>query len=73
MPKEIYPSSYLCDCGYQSDFFENTVKEMKQASLKMTQRIGSDDGKHLIVFKGGEMTAIWCPKVGKEIPSNKKD
>ena len=27
MPKEIYPSSYLCDCGHQSDFFENTIKE----------------------------------------------
>jgi hypothetical protein len=25
MPKEIFPSSFECDCGHQSDFFENTV------------------------------------------------
>ncbi len=28
MPKEIFPSSFECDCGYQSHFFENTTKEM---------------------------------------------
>jgi Cft2 family RNA processing exonuclease len=71
MPKEIYPSSYLCDCGYQSDFCENTVTEMKQASMRRQQRLGSDDGKHVVVFNGGEMTAVWCPKLCKDIPANK--
>ncbi len=27
MPKEIFPSSYVCDCGHESHFFENTVKD----------------------------------------------
>lgn len=70
MPKEIYPSSYLCDCGYQSDFFENMVKEMKQESFRRPQRLGSDDGKHVVVFKGGEMAAMWCPDVGRDIAAN---
>jgi hypothetical protein len=34
MPKEIFPSSFECDCGHQSDFFENTVREMKAMSQK---------------------------------------
>ncbi|MFZ2631117.1 MAG: hypothetical protein WA081_22780 [Desulfosalsimonadaceae bacterium] len=71
MPEEIFPSSYRCDCGYQSDFCENTIKEMKQASIRSPQRLGSDDGKHVVVFNGGAMTAIWCPDVGKDIPANK--
>ncbi len=70
MPEEIYPSSYRCDCGYQSDFCENTVTEMKQASSRRPQRLGSDDGKHVVVFNGGEMTAVWCPNVGMDIPAN---
>jgi hypothetical protein len=71
MPEEIYPSSYLCDCGYQCDFCENTITEMKQTSSRRPQRLRSDDGKHVVVFKGGEMTAMWCPNVGKDIPANK--
>jgi hypothetical protein len=34
MPKEIYPSSYECDCGHQSHFFENTIREIKAMSRK---------------------------------------
>jgi hypothetical protein len=45
MPKEIFPSSYRCDCGYQSDHFENTIRELKQVSIRSQQRLGSDDGK----------------------------
>ena len=30
VPKEIFPSSYECDCGYVAHFFENTVKEVKK-------------------------------------------
>ena len=71
MPKEIFPSSYRCDCGYQSDHFENTIRELKQMSIRSQQRLGSDDGEHVVVFSGGEMTAMWCPKVGKDIPANK--
>ena len=34
MPKEIFPSSFECDCGHQSDFFENTIREMRAMSQK---------------------------------------
>ena len=68
MPKELYPSSYLCDCGYEADFFESTVREMNQASIRRPQRLGADDEEHVIVFERGEFTAMWCPKVEKDIP-----
>jgi len=70
MPRELFPSSYRCDCGYQSDHFESTVAELKRASLRTPQRLGSDDGGHIVVFNRGEMTAMWCPSVGKDIPIN---
>ena len=34
MPKEIFPSSFECDCGHQSDFSERTVRDMKAMSQK---------------------------------------
>ncbi|TFG42942.1 MAG: hypothetical protein E4H48_03425 [Syntrophobacterales bacterium] len=71
MPTEIFPSSYRCDCGYQSDHFENTIRELKRLSMRRPQRLGADDGEHSVVFRGGEMTAMRCPKVGKDIPANK--
>ena len=39
MPKEIFPSSYECDCGHQSHFFENTIREMKAMSRKKKVRL----------------------------------
>jgi len=30
MPRELHPSSYECDCGHVSDFFESTINEMKR-------------------------------------------
>ena len=71
MPEEICPFSYRCDCGYQSDHFENTISELKRMSVKRPQRLGSADGEHTIIFSGGKMAAMWCPKAGKEIPANK--
>jgi hypothetical protein len=62
MPKEIYPSSYLCDCGHQSDFFENTIREIKAMSRKRKVRLGdADTPEHTIVFHKGEMIDIICP------------
>jgi hypothetical protein len=72
MPREIYPSSYLCDCGYQSDHFENTITELKRLSMRRPQRLGADDGAHTIVFNDGKMVAMWCPKVKKEITTSKE-
>jgi len=62
MPREIFPSSYLCDCGHQSDFFENTIREIKAMSRKKKVRLGdSDIPEHTIVFYKGEMIDIICP------------
>jgi hypothetical protein len=40
MPKELFPSSYECDCGQQIHFFENTIREMKADSLQKRNCIG---------------------------------
>ena len=63
MPKEIFPSSYLCDCGHQSDFFENTIREAKAMSQKKKVYLAdSAPEEHTIVFYRGKMVAIQCPK-----------
>src|SRR5215831_7906730 len=63
MPKEIFPSSFECDCGHQSDFFENTVRELKAMSQKKKVYLAdSAPEEHTIVFYRGKMVAIQCPK-----------
>src|SRR5262249_23563564 len=63
MPKEIFPSSYLCDCGHQSDFFENTIREAKAMSQKKKVYLAdSAPEEHTIVFYRGKMVAIQCPQ-----------
>jgi hypothetical protein len=64
MPKEIFPSSFECDCGHQSDFCEGTVNEMKRMSRSKEVRLGDGFGpeEHFIVFRGGKMVDIRCPK-----------
>ena len=68
MPKEILFSSYLCDCGHQIDFSENTVSEVKQKSKRKRQWLMetcADRAKeHVIVFDGGEMVDILCSDEG---------
>jgi hypothetical protein len=44
MPREIVPSSYECDCGHQSHFFENTIRGMKKMSHKKRVRLGDSEG-----------------------------
>ena len=62
MPQEIYPSSYLCNCGHQSDFFENTIREIKAMSRKKKVHLGDAGApEHTIVFHKGEMIDIICP------------
>jgi hypothetical protein len=66
MAIEIFPSSYRCDCGHESDFFENTVREMEKMSKKKRVRLGdSAEDEHTIVFYKGEAVEILCPKLGK--------
>jgi len=68
MPKEILYSSYLCDCGHQIDFCENTVNEVKQKSKRKRQWLieTCDDPaeEHVIVFDGGKMVDVLCPETG---------
>ena len=62
MPCEIFPSSFECDCGYQSDFFENTIKEIKAMSHKKPVQLGdAAPDEHFIVFHKGKMVDIICP------------
>ena len=62
MPKEVFPSSYLRDCGHQSDFFENTIREVKAMShRRRTNLKGSERDEHTIVFCRGEMVEVICP------------
>ena len=67
MPKEIFPSSYECDCGHVSHFFENTVRECKQESMRKKIRLlDSEKEEHTIVFYRGKMVDIICPKRAEE-------
>jgi len=66
MTKELFPSSYECDCGHESHFFENTIKEMKRMSKKKEVRLGdSTEDEHTIIFYKGKAVEIICPKLGK--------
>ncbi len=70
MPREIYPSSYVCDCGAESDHFEHTIRDLKRDSRKKRQTLVADDGAHKIIFHHGEFAGMWCPKQRKELPAN---
>jgi hypothetical protein len=61
--KEILPSSFVCGCGSESHFFENTIREMKQMSKKKRAKLCGDHG-HSIVFNKGKAIEIHCPKEG---------
>ena len=61
MPTEIFPSSYECDCGHRSDFFETTVWDAKAMShTKKVYLADSASDEHTIVFYHGKMIAILC-------------
>jgi hypothetical protein len=63
MPKEIFPSSFECDCGHQSHFAERTVRELKVMSQKKKVYLGdAAPEEHTIVFYRGKMVEIQCPK-----------
>src|SRR5947209_5118641 len=63
MPKDIFPSSFECDCGHQSDFSERTVRDIKAMSQKKKVYLAdSAPEEHTIVFYRGKMVAIQCPK-----------
>lgn len=69
MAKELFPSSYECDCGHQLHFFENTVRGMKEMSLKKRVRLREGGDAHTVVFHKGEMVEIFCPVRGETFPN----
>jgi hypothetical protein len=71
MPKELFPSSYLCDCGHQSDFCENTIRDAKAMSQKRMIRLGdSTSNVHIIILYKGKMEGIICPEQRPESPTS---
>ena len=66
MPREIDECSYSCDCGHQSNFFPRTITDLKHLSLRRVQRLSEGAGmdEHTIVFEGGRMVKILCPRKG---------
>jgi len=63
MAREIDISSYKCDCGYEANFFENTIREMKCMSLKKRARLVEED--HAIVVDKGKAVEMICPQKGR--------
>ncbi len=65
MATEIFPSSFRCNCGHESDFFENTVTEMEEMSKKKRVYLADDaDNEHTVVFYKGKAIEILCPELG---------
>jgi hypothetical protein len=66
--RHLYPSSFECDCGHQSHFFENTVREVAADSLrrrKTVKLLDSEREKHAVEFVKGRPVAVHCPKLGR--------
>jgi hypothetical protein len=67
MAVHIIPSSYRCDCGHESDFFESTINELTAKSRKKKQYLAdSSEDEHTIEFAGGEAVAVLCPRLGRK-------
>lgn len=62
MALELIPSSFRCDCGHESHFFESTVNEMKKMSKRKRVTLRDDDD-HSIIFYKGEPIEVICPKL----------
>jgi hypothetical protein len=69
MAKQVDTSSFKCDCGHESYFFENTIREMSQMSARrgsLEAGLGSSEPpEHGIIFSRGQVVAIKCPKLGR--------
>jgi hypothetical protein len=66
MAEFLFPSSYRCDCGHESHFFENTVRELAKMSRRKIQYLAdSEPDEHRIEFKNGRASAVICPRLGR--------
>lgn len=74
MAREIFPSSYRCDCGHRCDFFENTVRQAKQKSMQRRVRLSdAEPDPHTIVFDKGKMVEIECPNSNRAFSNDFTD
>jgi hypothetical protein len=62
----LFPSSFRCACGHECHFGENTVREMREISVKRRrpQTIG-DGSRHGVEFSAGVAVAVLCPERGR--------
>ena len=53
MAKEIFPSSFKCDCRRELDFFERTVREMEKMSRRKRVHLGdgTKDEHNLLLIR----------------------
>ncbi len=66
MAMHLFPSSYRCDCGHESHFFENTITEISAMSRKRKQCLGdSEKEPHTIEFSRDKAVAVLCPRLGR--------
>jgi hypothetical protein len=68
MARLLFPSSFECDCGHQSHFFENTVREVAENSRRRHKRyqlLDSEREEHAVEFEEGRAIAVICPKLGR--------
>lgn len=64
----LIPSSFECDCGHQSHFFERTISEVEADSRrgrKLARLLDSESDEHAIEFRNGRAIAVICPKLGR--------
>ena len=68
MALSVIPSSFECDCGHQSHFCENVVREMEDLTRRVRKPqilIDSEPDKHRIEFHHGKVAAVICPRLGR--------
>jgi hypothetical protein len=61
MIREVAVGTCRCSCGFEMNFFENTILDLKQMSKKKRQVLQADDRKDELVFSNGNATEIRCP------------
>ncbi|MBZ5623080.1 MAG: hypothetical protein LAQ69_30810 [Acidobacteriia bacterium] len=75
MARQLFPSSFACDCGNQSHFCENTVHEMEAYTSRRRKPghlLDAESEEHAIVFENGRATAVICPKLGRCIITRRR-
>lgn len=66
MAEFLFPSSYRCDCGHESHFFERTIRELTKMSHRKRQYLAdSEPDEHKIEFSHGRAAAVICPRLGR--------